>query len=158
MKVQFQVWRLCNTSTGNDWSSKQCPPRARALLDLPDRRKRRVIPPQKSRKILLFLKGSNFVFSWCILSSDQIQCKTSQHHYKTTYVLETQQSSTIHKLILEWATKAQSPSPVRALWVGKVTHPSSAWPQKATTVYRRSVTFLSLSSAVAVAAHKSTKQ
>lgn len=99
VKAQFQVCRLYNTSIGNGWSSKQCPLRARALLDLPDWRQRRVIPPQKSRKILLFLKGSNFVFSWCILSrSDQIQCKTSQHHCKTTYVLETQQSSAIHCL------------------------------------------------------------
>ena len=30
VKVQFQVCRLCNTSIGNDWSSKQCPLRARA--------------------------------------------------------------------------------------------------------------------------------
>lgn len=124
VKAQFQVCRLYNTSIGNGWSSKQCPLRARALLDLPDWRQRRVIPPQKSRKILLFLKGSNFVFSWCILSrSDQIQCKTSQHHCKTTYVLETQQSSAIHILILEWATNAQSPNPVRALWIRNVNNP-----------------------------------
>lgn len=103
------------------WSSKQCPLTVRTVLDLPETAEKEERFHSKKQKTFFF-KGNNCFF--LETSYQDVTKFNTKHHCKTTYVSETtQQSSTVHILILEWATKAQSSNAVAALWIGNVNHP-----------------------------------